>query len=682
MPADLDSLLRPAAYLLGLSGLGLAAWAVVGRVAPARTRIGLRYAMIVSCLFAINAVVVQTLGLLGALKPLPYLLICLGAGVVAIRIGRPATSHRSPIALLRRLATLWLPRAPLGAGYLCFGFLLYLCFRNSLVSGIDSLSIHGPLIVGWVQKHAVELTWRWNYPLCWEYQFAPIYLLARSDVLVFLPRLLAFTALLCLAREVAAGIGVPGRAAALLAWLGTLTPAYWGLAGSGTFKNDPALAIGILLSLVAVQRASRRRPGGLGMIQLGVFLMLGTKATGVIYAGPFLVGFLAFELRRTGLHRLWRRAAAFLALTVALQSTPFAVQAANYLRNGNPFYPIQFAVAGHRVFPGPANLDGTSVLDHAQDPRAWRWLLLSSTKRIGIEFPLLAGVLVLLTALRILALALSYLRRRRSDRWNSDRSLAALVHLGAASFLWLIFLATPWSAGNAPQSLNYLKNGLSLRYALAPIALTYLGAGLLLPRRSSVSVSRIVSLVGLAILCWRWQPIVAAWPIPATAFLRHFALLVIGIFLVERAGHGLSSRIRPLSPSRRWAIGSAAALVLILALHVLADAVERLRGREWGVAYGYREMWHYVWNEVPPGSTILVDESDPLFRYFLLGPDLSNRFEVATGAIPPDARYFFLHDRSRGTGRRFNERLKELRSDGWRVVAVGQQGVGLILTRD
>ncbi len=464
--SDLELAVRLAAYLLSSFSLLLAAWALVDRVLPRSARLGLRLLAALSLFFVFTATLVQLLGLAGWLRAPAYFLASLLAGIAAAWAERTRLSFRRlPFLAFRQLilAPGWV------VGGLTVFLLVYFSMRfYNLPRDVDALTIHGPLIAEWVQAGRVTFFSEWNYPQCWEYQFVPGFLLLRSDALAIVPGFLGAFCLFLALRELAAGLGAGGRLAYLASLLCLASPVIW----RDSLKADDIFALGQLLALLAIQRVARGSRGSFWLLQPAIFLMLGTKASGYFYAGLFLSLYLLAGWLRAP--RGWPRpgpARQRLRLHADFQrfGRPGADSELGRLRQPRLSGALADRQGGAPGRPGRrgGHLDsGSRGAPRYLAPGACRRPLRGGYR---MAFPLLA-----LAAASLHAGAASCRgRRRRNFEWLAAALLAGL--------LWGVFLAHPWSYSRIPDpaaagQATLIGGGHSLRFAIAPLGLTYLVA--------------------------------------------------------------------------------------------------------------------------------------------------------------------------------------------------------------
>ncbi len=666
------------AYAATVYSLSLVSWAVTRSALPVGTHVGLRLAAVLVGQFVGCAVVVQSLGLIGQFRAVPYLAVTLAAGAAVSWFLRKDRLHHSLWRLVRDTGHLWLNKTPLGLGYVSAAGFLFLAVRTfAYVNGIDSLTIHGPLVARWVQLGRVELTTHLNYPQCWEYQYAPHFLLLHSDILVIIPSLLPVGVLLLLVREVASHSGIPGKIASLVSLLTVLNPVVW----RGTMKNDLAVAIGLLLCLLALERVARGRRGAALLSQLGTFMLLGSKASGFLYAGLLLALFIAIWLIRR-----WRQPglgwdlARLLAGTAMLQISAAAVQIYNLIERGNPTYPIKLTVGGRVLFEGPGDLSGTSILAAGHEISTWVHLFRGSMYQLGLDFPFLAICLLAGSLYGIALIARNIARGRRPDR----RLYTFCALAASTQLLWILYLATPLSRGIHAKTSQYIIQGDSLRYAIGPICLSYVVATAFLMRQfGRQRVFNFFSSTFLALIFAKW-------------FVRSFSqdpiLLMVWKLLILLAVLGgamwtaatlwrMSNRLPPVA--RHVGRGLAIAGLAVLLLVSYGQRIEEERAWRWEPSH--RKFWRYVRLNVPDGATIGTNKvATPLYAYFLLGARLENRiqhmpFPGERVVGPDDPDYYYLV--GWGPSPKRERRLKILEEQGWEPLRGSANTRGILLRR-
>lgn len=611
-----------------------------------------------------KAAIVQTLGLLGALTPM-WLIVASVATAVALaatsRGGRDARSAWRRVAVVTRSALAG-PRG--GAGWVAAAALAVLVLRAGLVEGLDSLSIQGPMIVEWLQHGRVSLLSYWNYPQVWEYQAVPALLLGPGDILAVVPRLTGAVLLLLTTTEVGRRLGLSARASWTAGWFAVLSPLVWGLEhGEGTFKNDVAMAVGVLLGILAIERAVRRVGGCGALFSASAFLMVGTKPTGFLFTSIVVAILAAVGLVRRRRPPLLRAG----LLAGSLMMVPGATQLANLVEHGNPIFPFSMKIGSVEILAGTLDVTGTSILEHAWDARTWEVLLRGTRDRAGRETPTVIGAGVV-----GLAIAIIGLDRRRTPR--APRRCTALVFAGSVTVLTIAWLGTPWSRGVSDADVQFLSSGLTLRYALAPVVVL-MTAGFattyrILPWLVSSTLGPLIWL-GFAIARWggRW----ALWLSAPETLWWLFACLATGFLaalwiLRER--------------SRRAAASATLAAALISLTLVWPMSLERRRESEW--VPGARAIWRTIWYGQPrPPMTIGISDPRVTRRYLLFGPRLGNRLRVVSpsdlaGISPDELRFYLLQERPR-SAQRLPERLELLSRSGWHQKAESSDGRSILL---
>ncbi len=671
-----------AAFLLRAVGLGLASWGLtlgawsVVRWQLSRAPGALRLSALVLTTFALNTVVVVGLGLAGVLRTPYYLLACGLLGAVAMRLTEDL--HGSLGRLLGQQLRLWSrPRLIAPAAAL---WLLVLCHNSLLIDDIDSLSLHGPWIVEMVQSGRLLLQTQFNYPLLWEFQFVPVFMILGSDALAILPRILVVVAALMAIQSGARSLGVPGTTARLLAWLCSLHLLIW---RGGALKSDTLFAVALLISLIAAERTSKRHPGGPFLALIGCFILTGTKATGFVYAGLVSGMALGLHLLRTrgGAARL-RQASILAPLVLACLAIPGTVQIANTLRTGSPFHPIAFNPAGIEIFPGPRNLGGTSILDHATELETWKELLAGVVK-VAPELP--AAMLAL--AIAGITAGLALVRARRAGKSGDGLTVSIFVGCGLVAVLWLLYLGTPWSRGNAPDNFGYLKNGQSLRYATGQLFATYILAAAFLRRRFGRRFcGPLATLVLPALTVNAWYDRPALLRTLRTDLLPGLLALIVLALLAYQlrppaAAVGVLARRGPLAPARPVLL---AAVALALAV-TLRYQVEIQREKLWMPRC--KAVWQYARTHIPPGSEIALSARYPTYRYLVYGARLSNvllrppRQRFTRWLDDSEARYLYFKP-NRANLELDRRRLERLLARGWVSTSKCRGGLALLLERE
>jgi hypothetical protein len=225
----------------------------------------------------------------------------------------------------------------------------------------DGLSYHLTTTAEWIQRgklvtNPLSLCCA-HYPLNTELTFVWPGLLLGNDTLVDGVQIgfavLGTAAVAGIARV--AGCSRTGACAAGAIFF--LTPVI--LAQSATNYNDVAFTGMFLCGLFFVLRyvvAGVTRPAYLALAGLGAGFALGSKGTGLIYAGVLLlvvVGGVVVVRRRS---EPLAAGGAVLAFCASLILTGAFWYGRNLVDHGNPVYPFDLSIAGIRLFSGPLHL--------------------------------------------------------------------------------------------------------------------------------------------------------------------------------------------------------------------------------------------------------------------------------------------------------------------------------------
>ena len=493
----------------------------------------------------------------------------------------------------------------------------------------------------------------------------PGLLFLKSDVSVIFTASLQIVVLLLVVRELASSLGLPGRIAALVSLLCVLSPVVW----VGTFKNDPLFAVGVLMSLLAIDRVSRSRPGALWIAQLGTFLILGTKPSGFLHALPLCGIFLLLWFAKcwSPPRNAWTIGKLILG-TAAFQGMAALVQLKNLLTHDNPIYPIEFSVAGFSLADGPIDLSGTSILEAWSSSETWSLLFSGSTRQIGVALPFFFLILGAGALASVRTLAQKLVRRELAIR----RELWILGVTGGALLLWLLYFATPWSRGRPVDPTQYLRVGESMRYAIAPICLSYGLAAVHISRWFGAALVWTFlqrTFLALVLVQWTFRNLFAG-PIPL--ILWQFVFIIGLLYCVDRlARKTWVTTINWPQKSRRILKGTFYIAVVVGTLLGYYRYLEANRLEQWEPAH--QQMWTHARDSMEPGSRIASNSPQPPFAYLLLGPRLEHRLHLLNPASKKPLKeedkradyYYFLF---RGRPKEGQEALVSLEEKGWQVL--------------
>jgi Dolichyl-phosphate-mannose-protein mannosyltransferase len=224
----------------------------------------------------------------------------------------------------------------------------------------DGLSYHLTTTAEWIQRgklvtNPLSLCCA-HYPLNTELTFVWPGLLLGNDTLVDGVQigfaLLGAAAVAGIARVA----GCSRNSAAAAGSIFFLTPVI--LAQSATNYNDVAFTGMFLCGVFFVLRyvvSGVSRPAYLALAGLGAGFALGSKGTGLIYAGVLLVVVVVAVVLRRRSEPLAAGGAVF-AFCAGLILTGAFWYGRNLVDHGNPVYPFDLSIAGIRLFSGPLHV--------------------------------------------------------------------------------------------------------------------------------------------------------------------------------------------------------------------------------------------------------------------------------------------------------------------------------------
>ncbi len=454
----------------------------------------------------------------------------------------------------------------------------------------------------------------------------------------------------------------------MVAWFCLLLPVCW---GASTLKNDLVLGVGLLFTLMAAERAYRRHRGGLFLALLGGFVLVGSKATGFVYAVPLVALAVALDARNAGRGARLRRLAGVLPLTLGVLAISGVQQIATWLGTGSPVHPVAFVVFGVEIFPGPLSLEGTSILEHLDERETWLALLAAPSTGVGPEFPLLVATVIAAWVESGLAL----LRRRRAGERPDTATTVIFAACCLLFVLWLAYLATPLTRGRGWTDLAYLRRGHSLRFAVGQLFASYAVAAAYVTRQVGPRFYRFLGFALICVMLYKGHGRISSFALLRPELFVGGALLaVLGLVacllhrdatLGARFGGRVGAFLRP----------AIFAGVVLAFLAVFRQQVEVTRQALW--MPGCRSVWTFVREAVPPASRIAMSAPYLRYRYVLYGESLDNVLEPAPeGSLEEQLareELLYLSYAVRPERRAADfERLERLRRRGW--TAVGSCG--------
>lgn len=313
------------------------------------------------------------------------------------------------------------------------------------VQEIDSVNyLH--YLIEWMGNHGSVYEFASYYSPFWEISFLPAWTVTRVDLFFSLLALKGVALVALAAWVLGLELGIPARRLAWIVPSIALMRHYWlEYSGVATIKNDAPEGAGFLLLALAAMRAARGPLARKDLALLGMGVAFGTvKFLGVVTAPAAAAAVLWLSRRDRPLRRgLWIGACFLL--------TTGHYYLHNWLRFGNPVYPMPLALGPLRLPGEGSDISYTSILYNLHDARLWRAFFwpAGGVSPLGVLFPAILAAALAACAWRMLSLCL---RRRRMQ----PADWLALLVLSA----WLLYFRAPWSASAGRGDLAYVLNSL------------------------------------------------------------------------------------------------------------------------------------------------------------------------------------------------------------------------------
>ncbi len=285
------------------------------------------------------------LSALGQLNPPAYIVVlCLALFVVIAQVRTTPIRWRFPLRRFRR---------PLPLAYSILALLVFLGGALHPPNNYEGVSFRLPRLLQWFA--AGHWFWiptvneRMNYGAAnFEWFTAPLFLLTRSDRLLFLVNFVPFLLLPGLLFSVYRLLRVPGRVA--WSWMWILPAGYCYALQAGSIANDALGAVLILASLCFGLRASQRNSAmDAGLALLALALATGMERTNLPLVLPCVVALWPARRLLAG-----RRLASIGLLAVALLVSylPTGILNHHYANNWNGYGPRTMALQIHSPIAG------------------------------------------------------------------------------------------------------------------------------------------------------------------------------------------------------------------------------------------------------------------------------------------------------------------------------------------
>jgi hypothetical protein len=297
----------------------------------------------------------------------------------------------------------------------------------------------------------------------WEFSYLPSFVLSHTDRYYWISSLEAVCLFGICAYLIGVSLKLPRQLSILLTANAAAIYHFWyGSAGVMTMKVDMIFAAGVLLLVLAHLRTIRGEFGALTTVALvsGIAFTI-TKST-----GPFVVasvlgigGVIVYIAKRSVIKPFGGVLIVALPCAIAISGHLYLY---NLLHYRNPFFPVDLRLFGLHLPGMVPGIQGTSILSHIREAALWRTMLFSGSHHLhyaGVLFPIeLVSLFTLMFPVSVYGLQ-SLLRRRGGEL---EIVLIGLVTLSG----WLLYFASPWSAGDKPMDFFYLSPMASLRYVL------------------------------------------------------------------------------------------------------------------------------------------------------------------------------------------------------------------------
>jgi hypothetical protein len=485
-------------------------------------------------LFAVQYIAVCLPGMAGVLNAATMSVVAIGCCLAMSMAGwrRPNSKQKEPPRSGRLRERRGTAIAIAAAGFVISYLAIYV-FVNSLMPPIatDPLVYHLPTAVWWLQHHSLAIypTWYWNpaasyCPLSGSAFIVWLMAPMGNDVLARFVQVPAALFIFALVVRLCRLTGCSRAASGLIAVAAVMARPF--LSESLFPKDD--LFVTAFIGAAVVACASENLRGRLGPWRCGIALgmVLASKYT-VLLACPVLLFLIDAPVRARW---RWRQWATAIGTTLLLAGGWYL---RNWIRFGDPLYPVDVNLFGHRIFTG---LFGTER-DVQLQTAAGVWRMVGNTY-LSLPWPLIGMLAVLWLSGLIAGI-------RDRSAWRDPLRRACL--LGAPATLGLFVLTSPH------HEVRYLFPLLLLFFACAGMAV----AGWLKQSRNAGIVAGILAATSIA-TSFAWDAEV-------------HTLFVIGWALLGAAIAGAIGWLRP-GPALILRGAGVAALVLLGAQFVCWDS--------------------------------------------------------------------------------------------------------------
>lgn len=345
----------------------------------------------------------------------------------------------------------------------------------------------------WIFNESTPFIRPFNYVPFWELSHLPSMTISNSDNFFWLN---SFKPMII----IGLGTFLIGRTIKLpkyLVWISVLASILffkiWFIGNTiGTLKNDYIFAAGIILLIISFIRSNRFDLDRISFI----FLTIGVVFVTVKFSG-LLLGIIAtlifiFVNRHYISKHRQKSISSFVILFFIFLSTTGLYYLSNTVEYGNPFYPVKVSIFGTEL-PGNRDLSETSIIANIEDSRIPELLFpTSNMSKGGFLFPVIVIFGFVGTIGLIIFTTLNY---KKTGKFN----LTLFLICGFVLLSWILYFATPYSAGHEEGSVSYLEQLRSSRYIIGTLFVTELLFVFVL-YKLRIPTFAILSIIGLYLL--------------------------------------------------------------------------------------------------------------------------------------------------------------------------------------